>query len=186
MRRYRTREEIAERKKKIFTIVIGLFFIFIMVMSALYYGLDDTEKVVYNDLKFVNTGQGWVAYNSKDKIIIWTDPSELENYNVDISGFESLTKIYLSINPEENVKYAINDLYNNFEFEQISLACYEDNELCSDMVLKTCEDATPYIGVIILREANETKVSLDGNCLIIEGQDLLKIVDGVVVENEGQ
>ena len=157
-----------------------------MVMSALYYGLDDTEKVVYNDLKFVNTGQGWVAYNSKDKIIIWTDPSELENYNVDISGFESLTKIYLSINPEENVKYAINDLYNNFEFEQISLACYEDNELCSDMVLKTCEDATPYIGVIILREANETKVSLDGNCLIIEGQDLLKIVDGVVVENEGQ
>ena len=99
MRRYRTREEIAERKKKIFTVVIGLFFIFIMVMSALYYGLDDTEKVVYNDLKFVNTGQGWVAYNDKDKIIIWTDPSELENYNVDISGFESLTKIYLSINP---------------------------------------------------------------------------------------
>ena len=103
-----------------------------------------------------------------------------------MSGFESLTKVYLSVNPQENIKYAINDLYNNFEFKQIALACYEDNEYCEDMPLKNCEDATAYIGVIVLSEANETKVSLDGNCLTIEGEDLLKIVDGVVVENEGR
>jgi len=186
MGRFRTREQVVERKKKILTVVVGIFFIFLMMMSALYYGLDDTEKVVYNDLKFVNTGQGWVTYNGDDKIIIWTSPEELETYNVDISSFESLTKIYLSVNPEEDVRYALIDLYNNFEFQSVSVACYEDNELCSDMPLKTCEDATPYIGVIVLKEAVETKVYLDGNCLTIEGQDLLKIVDGVVVENEGR
>lgn len=188
MVKFRTREEIAERKKKIFSIVIGLFFIFIMAMSALYYGLDDsgTEKVEYNGLKFVNTGEGWVAYNNEEKIVIWTDPRELEDYNVDISGFEILNKVYLSLNLEENIRYAVNDLEKNFEFKQLSLACFEDNELCAEMPLKTCEDATAYTGVIVLKESNETKVSLDGNCLTIEGEDLLKIVDGVVVENEGR
>ena len=158
----------------------------LMVMSALYYGLDDTEKVEVNGLKFMDTGEGWLAHNNDARIMIWSDPREVESYGVDISGFESLTKVYLSVDPSQNLKYAVNDLERNFGFEQLALACYEDSELCKEMPLKTCEDVTTYIGVIILREANETKVSLDGNCLIIEGEDLLKIVDGMVVENEGK
>ncbi len=183
---FKTREQIAERKKRIFSILVGLFFIMIMVMSALYYGMDDTEKIEYNGLKFVNSGQGWIAYNGEEKIVIWTDPRELENYDVDISGFGDLTKVYLSVNPSEDIKYAVNDLEKNLEFKQLSLACYEDSELCAEMPLKNCEDATAYTGVIVLKEANETKVYLEGNCLTIEGENLLKIVDGVVVENEGR
>jgi len=180
------------KKKQFFSILVGLFFIGIMVFSALYYGMDKEEiqKVEYNGLTFVQTNQGWMSYvNDEDSIILSYNPEEIDEEfeKVSYAHMKTLGKVYLSTNPYDNVQSAIQELYRNgfLDQTQVVIACYEDNEACSELPLKTCEDATDFIGVIILKEANETSVNLESNCLTIEGKNLLMVVDKFILDQYG-
>lgn len=181
------------KKKQFLTVLIGIFFIALMVLSALYYGYDkdSTGKIDYQGLSFVQTDSGWLAYvNDQEKITIATNPDDLdvEFEKVDYYPVESLGKIYLSVNPYDQVQSAVQELERNGFLEQqtVVMACYEDNDACSELPLKTCEDATNFIGVIVLKQVNETSVSLENNCLTIEGKDLLKVVDKFIVDQYGE
>lgn len=49
-----------------------------------------------------------------------------------------------------------------------------------DMPIITCEDATPVVPIIYFKQSNQTKVSLEENCIIVEARnniDILRIKD---------
>lgn len=183
------------QNKKVLTGIMGLFIISIMVFSVLYYGLDSTgqENVEYQGLKFIETNQGWQAYTKDDvKILLLTDPGELENVSfadVSLSFLTSLQiqKIYLSFDPEADVSGALYDFQRNIALPaSLIAACYEESELCKDSPIKTCADATLNTAVILFKEANETAVTLEGNCLTVEGKNLLSVVDKLIVDQYGE
>jgi len=54
------------------------------------------------------------------------------------------------------------------------------------MVLKDCDDAVDGIGVIMFKETNSSNsVTYSGNCLVIEGKDLLSVTDKLIVDYYG-
>lgn len=178
------------QNKKILTILMGLFIISIMVFSLLYYGLDSSgqEKIVYKGLNFVKTNVGWQAYTEdRERILVLSDPRDLESVSfppVSLSFVDDVQKIYFSVDPSQDVSGALYDFQQNIPFSgAFVVACYEDSALCADLPLKTCADATVNIGVIVFQEAEETSLVLEGNCLTIQGKNLLIITDKLILDH---
>jgi len=178
------------KKKEFMTYGVGLFIIAIMVSSALSMWGGEEEGVEYGGFSFVETDYGWQAYNGNQKILISSYPELLENVTTDSVNFGSLnlmSKIYFSINPYDGYQQALSDFQTNIEILPNTVyACYEDNDLCADMVLKDCDDAVDGIGVIMFMETNSSdSVTFSGNCLVIEGKDLLSVTDKLIVDYYG-
>tara|TARA_Y100000310_G_scaffold325241_1_gene388439 strand:+ start:982 stop:1554 length:573 start_codon:yes stop_codon:yes gene_type:complete len=173
------------KKKQFFTILIGLFFIMLMALSAVNIGMQNEEEgIEYEGLEFFQTSEGWEAYSVEDSITLVSNPETL-NLSLDyvnLGVFEYLEKVYISTNLEDDIGYAMYDLERNLDFIKIVYACYEDSELCEDMPLKDCDDAVDGVGVIIFKEGEEDKVTQDGTCLNIEGKDLLKVTDNLILD----
>jgi len=174
------------KNKQFFTYLIGIFIIMLMVLSVINLDSDD-ESIEYNNLKFASSSNGYLTYNSEDEqIIILTNPTELlnlETESISLNGLSSFEKIYISLSPNDDYQNAVYDFSRNIPLPTLQvLACYEDHEDCSDLPLKTCEDATETNGIIIFKEDNETLLSFDDNCLTIQGKDLLKVTDKLILD----
>ena len=186
--RFEKKKGFLATKEKKLTLAFGLFFIIIMVFSALsMYEKPDTENTYdYNGIKFTNTESGWQAYKSDGSLVtLISSPRELENITIDyipLNMLNSMQKIYISTNPQDRNREAKNEL-SKLPITPLKVAaCYEDAEGCADYPLKTCDDATDSIGVILVKESNVTDVSYKYNCLTIQGDDLLKLVDKLILQ----
>lgn len=174
------------KRKQLYIYLIGVFIISIMVFSVINLN-SETEKIIeYNGLKFIETSSSYIANKENRQIQIITNPKDLKDIQtqkINLNTLNSLSKIYISLNPYSSYQTALYDFYRNINLAPLKIdACYEDSELCSNLPIKTCADATSTIGVIIFKEANETLVSLNSNCLIIQGKDLLKVTDKLILD----
>lgn len=184
------KKEVWYKQKKFLTLGLGIFLISIMVMSAVNLNTDTEEEVTYGGYTFVQTSSGWQTYlDGGQQLFLTTNPEDLASVSVpavDFSRFSAFQKVYVSVNLYDAVQPAIYDLERNIPLPtQTDLACYEDNDLCADYPLKTCEDASFTIGVIQLQQANETLVRQEGNCLLIQGKDLLMLTDKLILDYYG-
>ncbi|HIH14796.1 MAG: hypothetical protein QT08_C0009G0042 [archaeon GW2011_AR17] len=177
------------QNKKFLTILMGLFIISIMVFSVLYYGLDTNgqEKVEYNGLEFVQTTQGWLAYTEDEqRILLFGNPQDAEGLRFDavsLSFLSDVQKLYLSFNPDDDFSSALSDFQQNAGYSgALVVACSQEHELCGNLPIRTCADATSTIGVILFDQANESSVVLEGNCLTIQGKNLLSITDKLILD----
>ncbi|MFH1456344.1 MAG: hypothetical protein ABIF40_05345 [archaeon] len=173
-------------KQKIITMAIGSIIILLMVTSALnMYEGDDESVVEYKDYKFSYTYEGWQANIDGKKVYLSYPPEELldiEMEFIDVTQMDQLTKIYYSINPSQDPQAAIYAFDRYFDFGGMQVpACFEDVEGCETMPLKTCEDIDMGIGVIIFNQTEEYGMFMDTNCVIIQGPNLLKAVDRVIL-----
>ena len=171
-------------KKK--TLLLSLFFIFIMTTGAIGFFGNKGESYKYKNIKLNRIDQGWISFYNNRQIFI---PSDVKTLNdpaiakLDLSGLNSKEKVYLSFNPKENTRIALAQFNQHFSFSPRKVeACTQDLQECSDVPVKTCEDATEKIGVIMFKEGNDTEVSYKNNCLLIQGQDLLRITDQFILE----
>lgn len=149
----------------------------------------DSEKVVkYNGYKFSKAEGGFMTYVDGKKIVLYNNPNELTNTTTGFADFNELNsaeKIYVSVNPEDNLgNYLFGlqyNLLNNLKPKKVS-ACYVDNELCKELPLKDCKDASARIKVILIRKG-DTKIEYKDNCLIIQGKDeeLVKFIDKLIL-----
>ena len=190
--RYVGKESPFYKKKAFLSTLIGLFFITIMASSALYYGLNKAPQgeVSYHGLHFVQSSQGWKAYTSDGhKILIATNPEEFHGFSFSspsLAPLQTVSKIYVSVNPYDIAAPALQDLQSNLQLSApLVYACYEDSERCASYPLKDCSAASSSVGVILLKEANETSVSFEHNCLTLEAEDLLKVADKIIVDQYG-
>lgn len=179
------------QKKQFYVVLLGLFIIAIMIFSSLYYGLsDDTQKKVkYQGYNFIESSSGWMTYvNDEQRLLLLSDPSILnESFEeVSFNSMKGNSKIYISYNPYDDASSALYDIdRSGLLTMQVYVACYEDNDQCSELPIKTCEDATSSVGIIVLKQSNETNVNLNNNCLTIESNDLLNAIDVFIVDQYG-
>ena len=167
-------------KKKRTQIIFGLLIIFLMTFSVFgYFGDESNETVECNVHKFTQVDSNWVGYNEDVLITLMNDPRELmKNITlVGIEGFKysSYEKAYFSVAPGLNYRPALYSYTNNLKMyipAATNMACYNDGSGCDNLPLKDCKDATNKILIVKFMQANESKVSFDENCLIIEGEDL--------------
>lgn len=175
--------------KKFLTLLMGLFIISVMVFSVLYYGLDNSgqEKVEYKGLKFLETNIGWQAYTEENKrILILSDPRDLEEVSFDevsLDFLKNMQKIYLSVNPSDDISSILYDFQRNVDFSgSYVAACYEESELCAELPIKSCLDASANTAVVIFKEAEEDFINIEGNCLTIQGKNLLILTDRLILD----
>jgi len=174
------------KKKQFFTYLVGVFIISLMVFSLISIG-DPEEKVEYNGLKFVETENGFLSYlESGRTLLILSNPEDLKDeefQSPSIGSLGILPKLYISVGPSDDYQNALYDLTRNIDLVGVKVtSCYEDNEACSDFLIKTCEDATLNEGIIIFKEDNETLVTYEDNCLTIQGKSLLKVTDKLILD----
>lgn len=169
--------------------VIGSIIILLMVTSALnmYEGGDEESVTEYKDIKFSYTYEGWKANIDGKNVYLSYSPDELleiEIEFIDITQMDQLTKIYYSVNPAQDPQAAIYAFDRYFDFGGMQVpACFEDVEGCETMPLKTCEDIDQGIGVIIFEQAEEYGLFMETNCITIQGPNLLKAVDKVILNH---
>ncbi|MDD4878675.1 MAG: hypothetical protein PHO02_06620 [Candidatus Nanoarchaeia archaeon] len=182
--------EAKKSNKKMYVGLLGLMIIAIMVGSAadLWRGDEKEGAYEYKGLSFAQTDAGWVAYKpDNSQVWIMTNPAELENITIpylNTAMLRTYGKLYVTYNPKERVRAALNQFFKNIPVPQLVVpACTVDVEECAELPLKNCTDAGNGVGVLLLREANETSVSFNNNCLVIEGKELAKIVDKIILES---
>ena len=175
-------------RKKIYIGLLGIMIIAVMVGSALdLWRSEDAEGAYeYKGLKFANTDSGWVAFKPDGtQISILTNPAELANITipyVNVDKLNTYTKVYVAYNPKERVRAAMNEFFRYVQLQPLTVpACTVDNEQCTEMPIKNCTDAGNGVGVLLFREGNETEVSFINDCLTIQGKELTKIVDKIVM-----
>lgn len=171
--------------------LIVIFIAFIMVTSILGFivGREPTQrKLSYNGYKFVNKGNVWVTNIEGKEAIFHNHPSIVAQVNI---SQDIISKIINTYEIDATSQY--NDSFSEF----IGLSLYELSEelkfhynkylvqgFTSNTTYKkpiiTCKNATNAIPVLFMKMSNETKISIENNCIIAEassGSDFLLIKD---------
>lgn len=182
-------KNINKKESRIKKLILPLILVFLMIGSIFTIFLsgssNNSNEVTYNNLKFTKTDTGWISYINNKQIVLINNPNDLKNIqipNINLQDLNSAQKIYLSVNPNENIQQAY-ALFNTdikpLLRSNIINACTVDIAKCANLPLKTCKDASQLQKVIILEESNSTKIEYNNNCLYISGnqEDLTKIID---------
>ena len=176
-----------EKKSKRNTFLV-IFIAFIMVSSVigfLYSG--ETNKFKYKKMKFTRTENGWSTLINNQRLSFTYFPTEVEQIELNP---EILTAI--SNKPEVDTTSELNDTFS----EEIALAQYDmafalnkmniylrqgfttNNSFNTPII--TCEGSTRAVPVIYFKQSNQTKISLENDCIIAEARnniDILRIKD---------
>jgi len=175
-------------KHKIGTALTGLFIISIMALSALnMWNTEEAGKAEYKGIEFAKTDAGFIAHRGTHRIFIKNNPSDLENMSIPTASPRNLigsSKIYLSYDSLVH-RSAVRIFLQNYKYNSLMVeSCPEDNELCKDLPLRDCSDAGDGVGVVLFQQSNISKAFYQNkNCLIIQGKELDKIVEKMVLED---
>ena len=172
------------KKKKRNQIMLGIFLVLTMFISVIGYSFEtnvqqntnqgnqtQAQKVNYNGFNFVGQNGFWLLNKDSGSFIFRYNPNQIVGANISINPQIIYDNKILYINSEDS--FAESEIRANLgQFAgSIENACLGK---CNGIQEKTCND-----NFIIIREANESKISSDKNCVFIEGQagDLVKLTD---------
>jgi len=177
-----------KEKKSKWGAILVFFIAFIMISSIIgfiYSGRTDTFK--YKDLKFTRTQNQWYTVINNQRLIFNYFPTDVEQINLT----QEITTILLN-KPEIDTTSELNDTFA----EEIALAQYNMaltlNNLniyirqglttnnTFNLPIITCKDATLAVPIIHFKQSNQTKITLENNCIIAEARnniDILRIKD---------
>jgi phosphotransferase system HPr-like phosphotransfer protein len=183
LRKIETKKE-QERRQRRNELIVGIFFIVIMILSTIGYSIDreKEEKVVFNNIKFIKTAQGWKADNG---LLTRFLPKQVSNISTNIlitADYFNGKKIYFSAQSYNELE-AANEILRNIKIEKWQLACLEGEENktgCENLPIKNCKEND----IIVLREQKneteeKTKIYRDERCIFIEAgsEELIKAAD---------
>ena len=184
-----------DRTKKVLVSTVIGFILVISTFGVIFYGTGDSvETYKYKDKIFVKAAYGWAVSLNGAKVVIETDPRELDNIEVpeiNIAQLNSAQKVYLSVNPNDDGLARTVAAFNTYIRPYVTTlwipACSVDDEKCSNAPLKGCGDASITIRVIEFKEDNETKISYKNNCLLVQGKEpeLTRYTDRIILKMLG-
>jgi hypothetical protein len=157
-------------------------------------GHDTENNFLYNNFAFVKVGNTWVTRVQKgDKLYtvpLRFNPKQLEDVQIvgELDKRFVPSNLYITFDPRGDVftyvalaagELSIN-LAQALDVLPTAACAYNVTEACYDRPIVSCQDNDK--AVIFLREANETMVILQGNCMVLQGEEmnLLKAVDRVL------
>ncbi|MDO8528645.1 MAG: hypothetical protein Q7S06_02010 [Nanoarchaeota archaeon] len=188
MRKIVSRETEAKKRKRN-QLIIGGILVGIMILSTVGYAVNrespsGAKKITYKGIEFVQQNGYWFATIGGVQFAFKYNPQETE----EINGFATIRindysgkPLYIS---SDNLD-AENELYQNLDsiILRRQSACLQ-GQTCSnkDYPVKTCDD-----NFIIIKEAGNTSISQEKNCVFIEGkkEDSVKLIDKFLYKTLG-
>jgi len=180
--------------KKAFPLIFILVIMVLSIFGVVFFGVPTPETFEYKDLTFIQgsvssqqgfTNSGYITTVNEQKYTFLYDPRNLEDLNIasiTLTQLRYASKFYVSANPEDDISYGVsefNRLLAPLIGKRMNSACTEDVPSCGDLLIKTCEDATPEAKVIVYEINKEPKVTYALNCLKFQGsaEDLGKLTN---------
>lgn len=174
-------------------IILPLFLASIMILSIIGFSLNstqsDTSSIKYNGYSFKQTEQGWITFIGNNPILISQNPNNLNEIllpDITLQEINSANKIYFTFNPEDNIQSNLYYFDANIRtrLKNFILSCTVDIGSCSNLPLKTCKDADSSSRIIQVSLANQSSITYENNCLLIQGQkqELPSLIDAVILK----
>ena len=174
MQKLMTREERAKKEKRN-SMIIGIILIAVMVFSTAGYALfsgeranNKNKKIEYNKIVFSLLDDGLWHFNlNGEEFSALHNPKETENisFSITLNKYSYQNKpLYFSYDSERN---SVSEIARNIErfAERMQYACMDN--CTEDYPIKDCKD-----NVIIIKEANESLIKQEDNCVYIYSDDL--------------
>jgi hypothetical protein len=177
----------------IFILAIMVLSVFGIAVSHLVSTGGSSQSVKFRGQKFQQYQGGWITYLDDVQILIPTQPDLLQYQQVPDITFANLNsggKVYFTSNPgnqlPQNALFSIQS--NIFPYiRNVVVACIEDSEVCANIPLATCSDASP-TSIVIQAEISSTPITtFQNNCLLIQGpsHSITQQVDALVLQLHG-
>lgn len=180
----RRRKPRKDWQKIIFSLVLAAIFLFStigLIFSSVPGGssgdvFGNTYSEVYNGVKFesVPNANVFVAEIDEQEVFFSYLPRDVETMTVDTNVFPLLTnKPQLKITSDSLTNYSdiksliSYDMSRLFESVDIQRGYVDENNPYGFEQI-TCEDATEFVPVLYLMNSNETKISVNNNCVIAQ------------------
>lgn len=167
-----------KKKKNYAGIMVSLFIALILVTSIVGFIFGGTSETVsrYNGLKFTLTTNGWkTIYQGKTYLFSFA-PRDVEDIALpDSLNLNNLLEIDVTYEfnstYKENIAEAIFELSNIATKNNIYLRQGFTTNNSFNIPIITCEDATPSVPVLYYKSSNQTNISQQNNCIIIEANN---------------
>jgi hypothetical protein len=177
-----------KEKKSKWGAVLVFFIAFIMISSIVGFIYSGNEgQFKYNGIKFIQVYNQWRTTINHKQLTFDYFPSDVEQ----IELTSDITTALLN-KPEIDITSELNDTFS----EEIALANYNmaltlnnmniylrsgfTTNNTFNMPILTCKDATSAVPIIYFKQSNQTKITLENNCVIAEAKnniDILRIKD---------
>lgn len=184
-----------EEKKSKLPLVITIFIAFLMLTSVIgYLGFgSDVTVTKYNGFKVREFGNHVDLKIDGKYVPFTTHPADAASVDMDPAVMDALKgakQVYLTFNPAQTQDYLQHIDYNRFEFanQLTQFNIYVIQGVTQSMPSAalpqiTCNNATQFIPVIEFREAEDTKITKEGNCIILEAlepSDFLRLRERII------
>ena len=169
-----------KKKKKLnLSWIMPLFIIFIMTFSVFMYGMDSTEDTedTYDGKEIIiSQGRVYLKHNNQ-MLMFYNTPQVAESIN--ISGelyLKDLKELDITFDPTDKDLSFIDLIRLELAPELLKLDVFLRSGLLEEhedysLGIITCQDATSLVPVVVFRPGNETKIEIQGNCIIAQAQD---------------
>jgi len=178
-------------------IFLAVFIAMIMTTSILgfLWGQESGEQLKYKNKVFTRQQEVWVTEVNGLKKSFYHFPSQVEDIPVDanaISTIKNTPMVYMTYDPNQTaVNYIAQGIFDlNEEFSAINIysvnALTKENKFNSPII--TCLNATANTPVVYFEQTNQTRISFDNNCIVVEaktGLDFLRARDRILYAISG-
>jgi hypothetical protein len=163
-----------KEKKNRFVWVLPAFIVFIMVFSVFMVGNTGTGQSKYNGYKIKYLENGFEIEAGKTQIFSQYHPADMEIIKAPaVSSFDFTGKqAVLTFDPEQKnleytdyARYDLSKFLNQIGVQTIGATTKQSNYT---MPVADCSDATANITIIKFAQSNETKITKEGFCYILE------------------
>lgn len=135
------------------------------------------QKITYKGETFNLINGRYYLFLGDYQFSFANNPNELEEVNINLTKkINSFTDLPLYIDSKDIS--ARTEIYINLDSfaQRIQLACFNEEDCNSELPLKTCQD-----NLIIIRNSTQNKIYEQENCIFIEGEDLNKLADKLIL-----
>ena len=165
-------------------LLVSILIIVVAIFYVLNLSSNDTKEIKYNGFEFTEVNGLWRTEWQRDNQVYIIDfrfnPEQVEDIPIEGStdARAQLETVYLTIDPSEekttetaNLNLAAIELSTKLVavFERTVLTACTRNESsgCVERPIVTCADTNKT--VFYLKQSNESKIILNGNCVTIQG-----------------
>ena len=166
---------------------MGLFIAFIMVFSifgfVVDFALQPSQKLKYGDYKFRVVDQRYITKIDGQEHVFAFFPLDLEYIQLtdDVKRLLAAPVLTITYNPESNLSQNFGEAQYYFELQLQNKAVERavTNNQGLDLPQKSCADATEQQPVIELQTGVASKISAEGNCIVITSLDAYDVYQQV-------
>ena len=175
-----------ERKR----VVFAVFIILTMVLGTVGFigsgSVNTVQPSKFRGHELVSGNGVWeVSLNKEEKLTFYENPVELEKLPY-IPIDKSSGRVYVAYSPLEErseLNPAIQRLVGLFRYKRVIVqtACLGEEGCVEDIPIVNCEGV---ISVVWVRSSNETMMSRDGSCIVVEGDiaGLERLTNRILIE----